>query len=102
MGLTDSSAVCEAFDITQFISQYNIVLHNDDITPFEFVVHLLQTIFDKSAEDAEEIAQEVHNYGSAIAATYSCYEFAIDKTNAAIDLVNKHGQTLTVTMEKID
>lgn len=50
---------------------YKVLLLNDDFTPMEFVVHVLQTVFSKSSEDAYEIMLTVHNKGSAVCGIYT-------------------------------
>lgn len=49
---------------------YNVILINDDYTPFEFVVHVLIEIFNKDINEAQSITQSVHNQGRGVAGTY--------------------------------
>ncbi|SVD36148.1 uncharacterized protein METZ01_LOCUS389002, partial [marine metagenome] len=60
-------------DITKLKSppRYNVVLLNDETTPQDFVVNVLQTIFNKSVDEAKLVMLEVHEKGRGIAGTYS-------------------------------
>lgn len=51
---------------TGLAPQWKVILHNDEITTFEFVIELLMTIFRKDAQEAFKLTNEVHNSGSAL------------------------------------
>lgn len=51
--------------------KYRVVLHNDDYTPMEFVIEVLQSFFAKSYEEAFKIMMDVHNSGSGVCGVYS-------------------------------
>lgn len=57
---------------------YNIILHNDDVTTFEFVILILIEIFNKNHEEATLLTIQIHEQNKAIVATYP-YEIAITK-----------------------
>lgn len=57
---------------------YNVILHNDDVTTFEFVILILMEIFNKSQEEATKLTLQIDNQGKAIAGTYP-HEIAITK-----------------------
>ena len=80
-------------------SRYNVVLLNDDSTPQEFVVNVLQTIFNRSAEQANSVMLEVHEKGRGIAGTYS-YEVAEQKCVETITNARQSQYPLDVTIEK--
>lgn len=80
-------------------SLYRVLLLNDDYTPMEFVVHVLQKYFGKSREDATRIMLMVHHKGSGICGVYT-YEVAETKVTQVIDFARQHGHPLQCTMEK--
>ena len=72
-------------------NMYAVVLINDDYTPMEFVIYVLQTIFKKSYEEAKKIMLLVHNEGKGICGIYSL-DIAESKANQVIEFsrVNQH------------
>lgn len=82
-------------------SRYNVVLLNDDSTPQEFVVNVLQTIFNRSTEQANSVMLEVHEKGRGIAGTYS-YEVAEQKCVETITDARRNQFPLDVTIEKAE
>lgn len=82
-------------------SRYNVVLLNDDSTPQEFVVNILQTIFNRSVEQANSVMLDVHEKGRGIAGTYS-YEVAEQKCVETITDARKNQFPLDVTIEKAE
>ena len=79
--------------------QYQVVLLNDDYTPMEFVVHVLERFFGKNQEDATRIMLHVHNHGVGICGVYT-YEIAETKVTQVIDFARQHQHPLQCTMEK--
>ena len=78
---------------------YQVVLLNDDYTPMEFVVYVLQRFFSKSAEDATKIMLHVHQNGVGICGVFT-YEVAETKVSQVMDLARQHDHPLQCTMEK--
>ena len=62
--------------------RYKVIIYNDDFTTMEFVVHILVSVFFKSAEEAEALMLDVHRNGSAIVGVYS-YDVAQSKVRKA-------------------
>ena len=81
-------------------SMYNVVLLNDDYTPMEFVVSVLEKYFNKKEEEATQIMLHVHKRGAGICGTYT-FEVAETKCKAVIDFAKQHEHPLQCTMEKI-
>ena len=80
-------------------SMYNVLLLNDDYTPMEFVVMVLEKIFNKKAEEATQIMLHVHKNGIGICGTFT-YEVAESKCKAVMDMAKKNEHPLQCTMEK--
>ena len=80
-------------------SLYKVLLLNDDYTPMEFVVHVLERYFNKSRDDATRIMLHVHHKGVGICGVYT-YEVAETKVTQVIDFARQHGHPLQCTMEK--
>lgn len=81
--------------------QYQVILHNDDFTTFDFVVKVLMDVFFKSQQDAELLAQTVHVKGQAIVGIYSL-DIAISKINKATRLAREAGFPLRFTYSPIE
>ncbi|MBJ96062.1 MAG: ATP-dependent Clp protease adapter ClpS [Rickettsiales bacterium] len=77
---------------------YKVVLHNDDYSPMEFVVAVLQQIFHLSVEDATRIMLEVHNRGIGVAGLYT-YEAAETKVQQVLSTAQAHEHPLQCSME---
>jgi ATP-dependent Clp protease adaptor protein ClpS len=78
---------------------YKVLLLNDDFTPMEFVVLVLQRFFNKGQEDATRIMLHVHHKGVGICGVYT-YEVAETKVTQVMDFSRQHGHPLQCTMEK--
>jgi len=81
-------------------SMYNVLLLNDDYTPMEFVIIVLENIFNKKQEDATQIMLHVHKKGVGICGTFT-YEVAETKCKAVMDMAKKDEHPLKCTMEKL-
>lgn len=79
--------------------RWKVIFLNDDLTPMEFVIELLITIFKHSQETAKEITMEIHNNGSGIAGVYS-FEIAEIKAVEATTLARSNGFPLQIKMEE--
>ncbi len=78
---------------------YKVLLHNDDFTTMEFVVHILQTIFNRSETDAVIIMLHVHTGGVGVAGTYT-YEIAETKVAQVMSIAQASEYPLLCTMEE--
>ena len=96
---TVGQVVTRPRDKTQKPSMYKVLLLNDDYTPMEFVVHVLERFFSKGQEDATRIMLHVHNHGVGICGVYT-YEIAETKVSQVIDFARQHQHPLQCTMEK--
>ena len=80
---------------------YAVFLHNDDYTPMEFVVFVLQEIYHKNTQVAERIMLEVHEKGKGIAGVYT-HEIAEQKVFDTIDISRQNEFPLQVTAEIVE
>ena len=80
-------------------SMYNVILLNDDYTPMEFVVLVLEKIFNKRQEEATQIMLHVHKKGIGVCGTYT-FEVAESKCKSVIDFAKKNEHPLQCTIEK--
>jgi Uncharacterized conserved protein len=78
---------------------YRVLLLNDDYTPMEFVVLILQDVFNKSREDAMRIMLHVHQKGVGECGVYP-YEVAETKVTRVMDIARKNQHPLQCVMEK--
>jgi len=76
----------------------NVILHNDDVTPFDFVIAVLRTVFYFSGPDAERITAEAHFKGIAYVTTLPLEE-AKYRVGQAHGLARAAGYPLTFTIE---
>jgi ATP-dependent Clp protease adaptor protein ClpS len=79
---------------------YKVLLHNDDYTSMEFVVLLLEKIFNKSTPEATRIMLNVHQQGIGVAGVYS-KEIAETKVAIVHDLAQKNEYPLRCSMERV-
>jgi ATP-dependent Clp protease adaptor protein ClpS len=82
-------------------SMYRVLLLNDDYTPMEFVVLVLEHFFQKSREEATRIMLHVHNYGVGVCGVYP-YDVAETKVAQVMDLAQRNEHPLQCTMERED
>ena len=98
-GGPDTGTITRTRPKTKKPSMYKVLLLNDDYTPMEFVVHVLQRFFNKSAEDATKIMLHVHQNGVGVCGVFT-YEVAETKVAQVMDLARAHEHPLRCTMEK--
>jgi len=78
---------------------YRVVLINDDYTPMEFVVEVLQTVFGMDRNTATRVMLEVHTKGKGVCGVYS-YEIAETKVAQVMSIAQQQQHPLLCTMEK--
>lgn len=80
-------------------SMYKVFLLNDDYTPMDFVVQILQLVFNKETEDAMRIMLEVHQSGSGLCGVYT-FEVAETKVSQVMAAARQAQHPLQCIMEK--
>ena len=78
---------------------YRVILLNDDYTPMEFVILVLESFFNKSSEEATRIMLHVHQKGVGVCGVFT-YEVAETKVQQVMDLARQHQHPLQCTLEK--
>ncbi len=84
---------------TKTPSMYKVLMLNDDYTPMEFVVHVLEKFFGMNRSDATRIMLHVHQRGVGICGVFT-YEVAESKVNFVVDYARRHQHPLQCTLEK--
>lgn len=96
---TGTGVVTKTAPETKKPSLYRVLLLNDDYTPMEFVVMVLQRFFRKDLEEATAVMLHVHQKGVGVCGVFT-YEVAETKVNQVIDCAREHQHPLQCTMEK--
>jgi len=95
----DSGTITKTRTVTKRPSLYRVLLLNDDYTPMEFVVLVLQDVFNKSRDEATRIMWHVHQKGVGECGVYP-YEVAETKVTRVMDSARKNQHPLQCVMEK--
>jgi ATP-dependent Clp protease adaptor protein ClpS len=80
-------------------SMYKVLMLNDDYTPMEFVVHVLERFFSKTREEATQVMLHVHRRGVGVCGVYT-YEVAETKVNQVTEFARRNQHPLRCTLEK--
>jgi len=95
----ETSVITRTRAKTQRPPLYKVLLLNDDYTPMEFVVHVLERFFGLTHQQAFEIMLTVHKKGLAVVGVFS-FEVAETKVAQVMDFARRHQHPLQCTMEK--
>jgi len=96
---TGTGVVTKTKPKTKKPSMYKVLMLNDDYTPMEFVVYVLERFFSKSREEATRIMLHVHTKGVGICGVFT-YEVAETKVTQVMDLARREQHPLQCTLEK--
>src|ERR1700721_1246268 len=88
-GRTEVGVLTRTQHKTKKPAMYRVLLLNDDFTPMEFVVHILERFFSKNREEATEIMFQVHRRGVGVCGVYT-FEVAETKVNLVMDYARKN------------
>jgi ATP-dependent Clp protease adaptor protein ClpS len=94
-----TGVVVKAKPKTKKPSMYKVLMLNDDYTPMEFVVHILERFFNKNRSEATRIMLHVHRRGVGVCGVYT-YEVAETKVTQVMDFARQHQHPLQCTLEK--
>lgn len=95
----DAGVLLEARPQTKKPALYKVLLLNDDYTPMEFVVQILETFFSKTREESTDIMLHVHRRGVGVCGVFT-FEIAETKVAQVMDFARANEQPLQCTMEK--
>jgi len=95
----NTGVVVKARPKTRKPAMYKVLMLNDDYTPMEFVVHVLEKFFQKDVEAATKIMLHVHHHGIGECGIFT-YEIAETKVTQVMDFARKHQHPLQCVMEK--
>ncbi|MEL7213452.1 MAG: ATP-dependent Clp protease adapter ClpS [Pseudomonadota bacterium] len=95
----DVGVVLETRQKTKKPPMYKVMILNDDYTPMEFVVHVLERFFGMTHAQAFELMLTVHKKGLAVVGVFS-FEVAETKVTQVMDFAQRHQHPLQCTMEK--
>lgn len=95
----EEAAVAETREKVEEPPLFKVLLHNDDFTTMEFVVWVLESIFNMAEEQAIQVMLNVHLRGTGVAGIYT-YEIAETKVEKTTALAREHEYPLLVTMEQ--
>ncbi len=98
-GRDDADLAVKTKPKTQRPPMYKVLLLNDDFTPMEFVVHVLERLFMMTHAQAIEIMLTVHRKGIAVVGVFS-HEVAETKVAQVMELARRQQHPLQCTMEK--
>ncbi|MGY2052831.1 ATP-dependent Clp protease adapter ClpS [Methylobacterium sp. JK268] len=98
-GRSGTAVITRTRPVTKRPNLYRVLLLNDDYTPMEFVVHVVERFFNKSREDATRIMLHVHQNGVGECGIFT-YEVAETKVTQVMDFARKHQHPLQCVMEK--
>jgi ATP-dependent Clp protease adaptor protein ClpS len=94
----DTAALAESQEKVEEPPLYKVLLHNDDFTTMEFVVWVLESVFNMPEEQAIQVMLNVHLRGTGVAGIYT-FEIAETKVERTIALAREQEYPLLVTME---
>jgi ATP-dependent Clp protease adaptor protein ClpS len=98
-GEPNTGVVLKARPKTRKPAMYKVLMLNDDYTPMEFVVHVLERFFQKTREEATRIMLHVHRRGVGVCGVFT-YEVAETKVTQVMDLARQNQHPLQCTIEK--
>lgn len=101
IGTAGDTAVADARPAVQTPPMYRVLLMNDDFTPMDFVIHVLQKFFSKPAEEATQIMLEVHHKGAGTCGVFT-HEIAETKVHIVNTYARQNRFPLKCTMEKAE
>jgi ATP-dependent Clp protease adaptor protein ClpS len=79
--------------------RFVVIFHNDDVTPMDFVIQVLETVFHHNEDKAKQLTIKVHEEGRAVVGAYT-WEVAEQKALETVTLARNNGFPLSVSVEQ--
>ena len=98
-GRVDTGVVIDSKPKTKKPAMYKVLMLNDDYTPMEFVILVLENLFNKTHDEATQIMLRVHRKGVGVCGIFT-YEIAETKVQQVMDLAKQQEHPLQCTLEK--
>ena len=98
-GAPGAAVITKTKSQTKRPNLYRVLLLNDDYTPMDFVVHVLECFFNKDHETAHRIMLHVHQHGVGECGVFT-YEVAETKVMVVMEFARKHQEPLQCVMEE--
>jgi ATP-dependent Clp protease adaptor protein ClpS len=98
-GLPQAGVLLKSRTKTKKPSLYRVVLMNDDFTPMDFVIQVLEKFFNKTRAEATDIMLHIHRNGIGICGIFT-FEVAESKVGQVLDFAREQEQPLQCTMER--
>ncbi len=95
---SDTAVVTERKSKTQKPKLWKVILHNDDFTTMEFVIHVLEVVFSRTPAESHDLMLQVHTRGMCIAGVYT-YEIAETKVATVEQMAKAAEFPFLCTME---
>lgn len=95
----EGSVITKSKPKTKKPSMYKVLMLNDDYTPMDFVVHVLQQFFRMQESEAMRVMLQVHQQGIGVCGVFT-FEVAETKVHQVVDYARKHEHPLQCTLEK--
>ena len=99
MPSTDTESNTMTVDKVQTVKLWKVILHNDDFTPFQFVVAVLRQLFGKPADEALALTMQIHEEGRAVIGIYT-REIAFSKVEQMMQIAEEREHPLLGTVEE--
>ena len=95
----EGSVITKSKPKTKKPSMYKVLMLNDDYTPMDFVVHVLQRFFRMPESEAMRVMLQVHQQGTGVCGVFT-FEVAETKIHQVVEYARKHKHPLQCTLEK--
>lgn len=97
---TETKEIVDIETILKDIEDWAVIFHNDNVTPFEYVLSLLITVFNKSSDEALGITLDIHNKGKGV--VFRSTKELADEKKRQCELFNaRYNMSLKITVEKV-